>query len=238
MANREIKNEIRPDNPDDLETDVGATDEANFFNPNLLKMGEDGQARLVAIIKEDYTNALEARQKTNWGTNDFGDGVDFDTKFASLIALYEGEDSLRPERWMCGRSLKIAQAIVEMLVARLMPAVWNTDLVRWRPVETTDKTRVESVNKLMPWVFDVWMKIEEDVVKIVRSCIMMGTTFVESHWDVKKKDLDQVEQTPVVDELGQPLVDESTGAPMLVEQKLLKIQEKPVSRKTFIITNW
>ena len=227
MANREIKNEIRPDNPEDLETDGGATDEANFFNPNLIRLDEDTQARLVAIVKEDYTNAVEARQKTNWGTNDFGDGVDFDTKFAGLIALYEGEDSLRPERWMCGRSLKIAQAIVEMLVARLMPAVWNTDLVRWRPVETTDKPRIESVNKIMPWVFDVWMKIEADVVKIVRSCVMMGTTFVESKWDVKKKDLDQVEQTPVVDENGQPVVDEATGGPMLVEQKLLKIQEKP-----------
>jgi len=227
MANREVKDEVRPENPEDESTDGGATDETNVFNPNLLKIDEETQKNLVAIIKEDYDNALQARQKTDWGTDRYGSGVDFDTKFAGLIALYEGDDELRPERWMCGRSLKIAQAIVEMLVARLIPAVWNEDLIRWRPVEHTDKARVQSVNKIMPWVFNTWMKIEKDVSEIVRACIMLGTVYVESFWDVKKKDLDQVEQTPVVDEMGQPVMDESTGTPLLVEERLLKIMEKP-----------
>ena len=227
MANREVKDEVRPENPEDESTDGGATDETNVFNPNLLKIDEETQKNLVAIIKEDYDNALQARQKTDWGTDRYGSGVDFDTKFAGLIALYEGDDELRPERWMCGRSLKIAQAIVEMLVARLIPAVWNEDLIRWRPVEHTDKARVQSVNKIMPWVFNTWMKIEKDVSEIVRACIMLGTVYVESFWDVKKKDLDQVEQTPVVDEMGQPVMDESTGTPLLVEERLLKIIEKP-----------
>jgi hypothetical protein len=131
---------------------------------------------------------------------------------------------------MCGRSLKIAQAIVEMLVARLIPAVWDENLIRWRPVETTDKTRVEAVNKIMPWVLNTWMKIEKDIVEIVRACIMMGTVYVESFWDVKRKDLDQVEKTPVVDETGQPVIDEATGTPLLVEERLLKIMEKPAVR--------
>jgi hypothetical protein len=117
-----------------------------------------------------------------------------------------------------------------MLVARLIPAVWNEDLIRWRPVEHTDKMRVDSVNKIMPWVFDTWMKVEKDIVEIVRACIMMGTVYVESHWDVKKKDLDQVQQTPVVDELGQPVQDEATGTPLLVEERLLKVMEKPSLR--------
>lgn len=229
MANREIKDEIRPDNPDTTEPAASATDEENYFNPNLLRLSEDDQKKLVAIIKEDYNNALQARQKTDWGTDKFGSGVDFDTKYADLIALYEGADEVRPERWMCGRSLKIAQAIVEMLVARLIPAVWDEGLIRWRPVEHTDKTRVKSVNDIMRWVFNVWMKIEKDIVEIVRACIMVGTVYVESYWSVKRKDLDEIEKTPVVDEMGAPVVD-GAGAPMYVEQKLLRTQEKPAIR--------
>lgn len=232
---RDIKDELRPENPA-METDTdasdsgGASDEVNVYNPNLLKLSEEDQLRLVKIIKEDYNNGMAARSQTDWGTDKFGTGVDFDTKYADLVRLYEGPDELRPERWMCGRSLKIAQAIVEMLVARLIPAVWNEDLVRWKPVEPTDKQRVDDINKIMGWVLHVWMKMESSVTEIVRAAIMMGTVFVESYWDVKKKDLDEVEQTPVVDELGQPVMDQATGQPVLVEEKLLRVIEKPAVR--------
>jgi hypothetical protein len=221
-------NEHTPDeeNPEEH----SGSDEANFFNPNLLKLDDDDQKRLVAIVKEDYDNGLNARNKTDWGTDKFGTGVDFDTKYADLISLYEGDDELRPERWMCGRSLKIAQAIVEMLVARLVPAVWNEDLIRWKPVEHTDKQRVKDVNDIMRWTFHSWMKVEADIVEIVRSCIMMGTVWVESFWEVKRKDLDETEQTPIVDELEQPLLDEESGNPLFVEQKILRTQEKPALR--------
>ena len=226
----EIFDGVDSQGPADSVEAEGATDEANFFNPLLLNLDEETQEKLVRIVKEDYDNGMRARDKGDWGTNRYGAEVDFDEKYAALINLYEGPDEVRPERWMCGRSLKIAQAIVEMLVARLLPAIWSEDLIRWRPVETTDKERVETVNKVMEWVFNVWMKIEKDVFKIVRACIMLGTTFVEPFWDVKKKDFDEVASTPVVDEAGQPLIDPKTGAPMLVEEKLLRVQEKPAVR--------
>ena len=212
------------------ESDEGATDEANFFNPILLQLDKDEQERLVKIVMEDFDNAKQAREANDWSTDSYGTGVDFDTKYAALVALYEGADSIRPERWMCARSLKIAQAIVEMLVARLTPAIWNESLIRWRPVEKTDRKRVEAINEIMGWVIRVWMKMGKDVQHIVRSTIMMGTTYVESYWDVKKKDLDEVETTEVVDEMGNPIMDGETGAPVLVEQKMLKLIEKPAIR--------
>jgi hypothetical protein len=230
----EIFDGVAPDDTQgptaDNDIDEGASDEANFFNPILLRLEKEEQERLAKIVIEDFNNSKQAREKTDWGTDRFGSGVDFDTKYADLVALYEGADEERPERWMCGRSLKIAQAIVEMLVARLTPSIWNEDMIRWRPVEKTDKKRVESVNAIMDWVINVWMRMGKDAQKIIRACIMMGTTYVESFWEVKKKDLDQVERTPVVDELGQPVLDQATGQPMLVEQKLLKVMEKPAVR--------
>ena len=135
--------------------DDAASDEANFFNPILLNLDETMQMRLVKIVMEDFRNAKQAREKSDWGTDRFGTGTDYETKYAGLIALYEGDDEIRPERWMCGRSLKIAQAIVEMLVARLTPSIWNPDLIRWRPVEPTDRKRVEDVNVIMDWVLQM-----------------------------------------------------------------------------------
>ena len=60
------------------------------------------QKALVSIIMEDYRNANEARGQTSWGTDTAGKGIDFDTKYANLVVLYEGDDVIRPEAWMCG----------------------------------------------------------------------------------------------------------------------------------------
>ncbi len=212
---------------DDPSDGTGEIENESNLNPLLLKLSPEKQEELVAIIMEDYNNALEARQETSWGTDKDGTGVDFDTKYADLVALYEGDDVQRPENWMCGRSLKIAQSIVEMLVARLFPAVWNEDTIRWKPVEFTDKKRTAAVNEIMRWVFISWMKIRPDMLELVRASISLGTVYTEPYWSVNKKDIGETEQQEVVDEMGQPVMDEGTGTPMSVEQQVLTVDEKP-----------
>ena len=218
---RALKDEMENDDVEDIENPEVP------LNELLLPLNEDQQIELTAIIMEDYRNGIEARNKTDWGTDKNGDGKDFDTKYAELIALYEGGDDRRPEQWMCGRSLKIAQAIVELLVARLVPAVWNEDIVRWRAVEYTDKKRVERVNKIMYWVLNVWMRMGETFTpEFVRAGIMMGTVVTETHWDVRKIDLDQTETVPVIGPDGQPMLNED-GTDMTIESRLLKVDERP-----------
>lgn len=204
--------------------------EETQLNPLLSQLSEEKQEELVQIVMEDYTNATNARKKEDWGTDKLGKGVDFETKYADLISLYEGADEVRPEAWMCGRSLKIAQAIVELLVARLLPAVWNENSIRWRPVEFTDKKRVERVNRIMKWTTMVWMKMQRDIHDFIRSAIMMGTVYTEPYWSVKKRDIDKTEQVPVQGEDGQQLTDPITGEGMTIETKLLHIDEKPALR--------
>jgi len=220
MVNRAIKDSIELA---DVEQPANMVEQ----NPLLLQLSEAQQSELVAIIMEDYRNALEARQQTSWGTDQNGKGIDFDTKYAKLIELYEGEDVERPEAWMCGRSLKIAQSIVEMLVARLFPAVWNEDTIRWKPVEFTDKKRTQAVNQIMRWVLVNWMKIRKDVLNLTRCTISLGTSFTEPYWSVKKRDLEKITQQSVVDETGAPVVDPATGQPMSLEARMLSIDEKP-----------
>lgn len=222
MANREIRNEREMEVLSEREGEAPTTP----LNPLLLDLSPEKQEALVQIIMEDYRNAMEAREQTDWGTDVAGKGIDFDTKYASLVALYEGNDVQRPEDWMCGRSLKVSQSIVEMLVSRLFPAIWNEDTIRWRPVEYTDKKRTEDVNKIMDWVFNVWMKIRLEILDLVRGTIAYGTTFTEPYWMVNKKDLGETQQEPEIGPDGQQVVDEM-GEPQYIEARMVSVDERP-----------
>lgn len=196
----------------------------------LLNLTPEQQAELVAIIKEDYKNAMEARDKRSWGkrTSD-GLGLTFDEKYAELIDLYEGADEKRPEQWMCGRSLKIAQAIVEMAVARLYPMVYNEDTIKWRPVRFTNRLYTDLVNKMMYWVITVWMKSQKDALLYIRNAAMLGSVFAEAWWKREQKDMDNIQKIPVLDELGNPVMNEQ-GQPVIVEQNLMQYDERPQIR--------
>lgn len=196
------------------------------LNPLLLQLTEEQQKELSAIIWEDYDNAKQARKELTWGTGRDGEALDFDAKYAGLVRLYEGPDEVRPEKWMCGRSVKIAQAIVEMLVARLIQMVWSEDLIHWKPVEPTDKKLVEKINKSMKWIIKVWMGFEYYLEDIVRASGMMGSGFLHPYWKVTKKDLDLTTQEPQSLDDGTPIVDEA-GQQVTVEAKMLYVDEKP-----------
>lgn len=223
MPNREIKDERSE------ETEKPAAAPVQL-NPLVIKLPDDKEKELVAIIMEDYRNAKLARQETTWGMSSEGEAIDFDTKQGDLIKLYEGESIKRPEAWMCGRSLKIAQAIVELMVAKLYPAVMNEDTIRWKPVEWSDKQRTERVNKIMRWVLLVWMKVRKDVLQYVRICSSMGTVVAETYWKTKKRDTGKTESVPVMDEQQQPMMDPASGQPMSIETKLLQVDEHPAIR--------
>ncbi len=186
------------------------------LNDLLLNLTEEQQKELVAIIKEDYDNAMRAREAKTWGKRSKdAEDMTFDEKYAGLIDLYEGADEIRPEKWMCARSLKIAQAIVEMAVARLFPMVYNEDTIRWRPVRWTNAEYTQLVNKMMYWVVTVWMKSQKDALLYIRNAAMLGSVFAEAWWKREQKDMDQVQQVPVVGPDGMPMMDQS-GQPAVV----------------------
>ena len=223
--NRDLKEEQRPDAPVDAE----APAEPTQLNPLLIPLTEEQQEELVAIVLEDERNAEEARNKTDWGTSKNGESLTFDKKMAELFELYEGATVSRDEKWMCGRSLKIAQGIVEMLVARLYPAVMNEDSMRWRPVRDTSKQYVQDVNRLMEWVLLTWMKVRHDILMYCRHGISLGTVIAEPYWSVERRDTGKKETIQVSDEMGMPVMDEM-GQPMTIEQKMLETDEKPAVR--------
>jgi hypothetical protein len=196
------------------------------LNPLLLNLTSVQQAELTAIILEDFRNSKEAREKKTWGMTREKTQYTFDEKMAELYKLYEGDDETRPEPWMCSRSLKIAQAIVEMAVARIFPMVFNEDTLRWKPVRWTNKQYTMLVNRMMFWVLMVWMKVRHDSLMYVRNAAMTGSVCAEAWWERKKFDMDETEQVAMVDEFGQQMMD-MAGQPMSIEQRMLRVREMP-----------
>ena len=110
--NRDLKDLQRPDDavvpgipvsPAEASAETPANTPVNL-NPILIKLTDAQQEELAAIIDEDYRNATEAREKTDWGASKSGDALSFDKKYAELFELYEGATVACVEKWMCGRS--------------------------------------------------------------------------------------------------------------------------------------
>lgn len=89
------------------------------------------------------------------------------------------------------RSLMIAMAILEVLHARLFPAVYNEDLTRWRPTEFTDEERAQRVEKFMFWWIRVHAKLREFFDRWCRTIIGFGDALTVTSWDVQLRDKGQ-----------------------------------------------
>ena len=83
--------------------------------------------------------------------------------------------------------MKIAMAIVEMLHSRIFPAVWNEDLVRWRPGDKSDKGKVDRINKFMYWWVNVKAKMHGFFDKWCKYAIGFGNVMTEVEWEAKIK---------------------------------------------------
>ena len=221
MVNRAIKDENElPDDDSDVQ------EEQVQLNPLVVRLEEADEKQLAAIVREDIDNSVDARSNKDWADADNSEGLDFEEKYQELIDLYEGKEKTRKEKWMCRRSMKIAQAIVEMMVARLIPMVWNPNALTWKPVEKTDKKLAREVSEMMKWVVLAWMKMDRGIEDIVRSTSMLGTTFVETYWEVNKRDMNLTQEFMLVDENDEPVMGED-GQPMSVEEKMFRVDEKP-----------
>lgn len=196
------------------------------MNPQYqgMQLSEDQQKEVVDIVIQDYESAIDAREQKDWGGND-GEELTWDEKYGALSRLYEDQKAARPEKWMSNRSLRIAMAIVEMMFAKLFPAVWNPENMRWCLVEFTDKEKAERITKLMKWVVTVKMRLANVVKSGVKYCIKFGNAIFKDRWVVEYRDKGEVQQKALVDEMGQPILDEM-GQPQVMSERILTVDER------------
>jgi hypothetical protein len=193
--------------------------------PGHLPITDIQQKEVVDIVIQDYNSAVDAREQREWGGN-VGDELTWDEKYGALIRLYEDQKEARPEKWMANRSLRIAMAIVEMMFAKMFPAVWNEDQLKWKPVEYMDQVKVDRTNKFMKWAVTVQMKLQDVIKPAVKYCIKFGNAILKDKWEVIYKDKGEMQPKPILNELGQPIIDPATGQPQMTQEKVLSVTEK------------
>ena len=196
------------------------------INSIQIQIDSDMEKLLIETVIEDFKAAEEARNKKDYGLNAQGVAFTFDEKIKHLKDMYYGKRQPKTVPWKncSNRSMKIAMAIIEMLHARMFPAVWNEDLIRWRPGERTDKEKVERINKFMEWWIKVKAKLRNVFDKWTKVALGFGHIFTEVTWEIKYKDVGEYVEIPITDEFGVQLY-EKDGIASVNKEKKIKIEE-------------
>ena len=220
---RETKDILLSEDTQELETIKNSPE-----NSLQIQLTEEQEKELADIVIQDFQTMEEARKAVgvdSWGINYKGEDKDWEGKYELILKKYEGftEPPLKP--WMSSGTTKICTAIVELLHSKIFPAVWNENLIGWKPVEITDKQTVDRINKLMTWVVRVSMKIRREVDDIVKHTVKMGSCIVKDSWSKEVKDIGKVEPIMTTDPMGQPVqVVGEDGQPLT--EKVLDVKER------------
>ena len=225
---REVRDELQGLNP------MGETAPA-APPPSLptiqLQLSEEMEKQLVDIVLEDWSASKTGRGKKDYGIDSKGSALDFDKWLKGLRDLYNSRREPKdiPWKYCSNRSLRIATSILDMIVSRLIPTIINEDLVRWKPGESTDQPKVERISKLMHWwvfihsrmrnFFDIWVK----------QTAGYGDSTTESFWKVTPIDQGKTVEEPIVDEMGQPIINPD-GTPAVSKSRIVSLIEKTASK--------
>ncbi len=154
------------------------------------------QRTAVALVESDFEAAKTARGQRDYGKTSKGETLDFDKWLKELKDLYFARRIPKtiPWRFCSNRSLMIAMAILEVVHARIFPAIYNEDLTRWRPTEYTDAEKAERVEKFMFWWIRVHAKLREFFDRWTRTVLGFGDAMTVTTWDVQLRD--KGEQSP------------------------------------------
>ena len=154
------------------------------------------QKTLVNIVLSDFESAKQARDGKKYGRTAKGAELGFDEWIKELTDLYFGRREAKtiPWRFCSNRSLMIGMAIVETLMARLFPAVFNEEAVNWRPMSRSSEDRVKKLNKFMFWWVKVHCHLKDFFNEWTRIVIGYGDCVTESSLDVQLVDRAQGKQ--------------------------------------------
>ena len=220
---RDVKDELNQEEP--------ARPEESILPDIQLQVSPDMQENLLEIVKDDFKNAKDYRDKLDYGSTSKGERLDFEKFFKGIKDLYNGERIAKeiPWKFCSNRSLKIAAAILDMLHARLVSAIINSELLRWRALSYLSTPKKERINKLMYWWIWVHSRMRNFFDNWVKAMLGFGETIVESSWQADPIDKGQIKETPVTDEMGQPLINPD-GTAAIMKEAIIDLDEYTTSR--------
>ena len=212
-------------------------------NSIQIVLDEDMQKTICDVVMDDYEKAKSDRNKKDYGITSKGEKLSFDKWFKDLMDLYNGNRIPKniPWKFCSNRSVRIATSILDLLHARLFSAVWNEDLARWRAGNYIDTPKAERISKFMDW----WIRVHNPLRPFYdlwcKYTIGLGDSLTETVWDVEEIPTNEIVPIPVMDEMGQTLVNQD-GTPAINKQMKLNRIEKTKSRvivkdKVYIMEN-
>lgn len=220
----EIKEEMRSEESP-LET------ESTSISSIQIELSPDMQETLVDIVLDDFDKAKTDRNKRKYGITSKGENLNFDDWLKRIKDLYNGDRIPKtiPWKFCSNRSLRIATSVLDLLHARLFPAVWNEDLTRWRAGQFVDVPKAERISKFMDWWIRVHNPLRPFYDKWVKYTTGIGDSLTETYWDVEEITTNQTIDVPITGEDGVPLTNQD-GTPAVQKQVKLNRIEKTVSR--------
>ncbi len=235
MPGVEIKDEMRGQGEDLKSSPMAAfkaPDSTQGLAPSIqIELDESMQETLVDIVLDDFDKAKADRQKRDYGITSKGEKLNFDEWFKRLKDMYNGDRIPKtiPWKFCSNRSLRIGTSVLDLLHARLFPAVWNEDLTRWRPGMYVCVPKAERISKFMDWWIRIHNPLRPFFDKWVKYTTGFGDSLTESYWDVEEVATNEMVSVPVVGEDGAPLTNQD-GTPAAQQQVKLNRIEKTVSR--------
>lgn len=136
------------------------------------------KARVAAYVKKLVDDAKAAR--SSWERNLY-----------ECMDLYEGIRAPKSDPWPnCSNVTTMAiPTHTKLMHAKLFPAVWNENLVYWRPVSGDDIENVDNIKKFMQWVVRQEMKLGNLVDDILQDLIVTGTVALKVRWDTEYRNM-------------------------------------------------
>src|SRR3990167_7759258 len=235
MPGVEIKNELRGEatttpSPSPMDSFKPQTSESS--TPSIqIEMDKGMQDTLVDIVLDDFDKAKADRQKRDYGITSKGEKLNFEDWFKRLKDMYNGDRIPKtiPWKFCSNRSLRIATSVLDLLHARLFPAVWNEDLTRWRAGNYVDVPKSERISKFMDWWIRVHNPLRPFYDKWVKYVTGFGDGLTETYWDVEEVTTNETVEIPITGEDGVPLTNQD-GTPAIQKQVKLNRIEKTMSR--------
>lgn len=240
MPGVELKDEMRG-NGDSGTAGITATSDTPFKSPDTaslslmpsiqIELDKDMQTTLVEVVLDDFDKAKADRNKRDYGITSKGEKLNFDDWFKRLKDMYNGDriPKTLPWKFCSNRSLRIATSVLDLLHARLFPAVWNEDLTRWRAGNYVDVPKAERISKFMNWWIRIHNPLRPFYDKWVKYTTGFGDALTETYWDVEEIVTNETISIPITDEGGAPINNQDGSLAIQTQPKINRI-EKTFSR--------
>ena len=112
------------------------------------------------------------------------DRADWESIRKESLDLLEGIRPPKSDPWTnCSNIDTMATAThCKLIHSKIFPAVWNENLIHWRPQEKSDVADVEKIQKFMGWVVRQELKLQNTIDDIIWDIVVNGTVALKTRW--------------------------------------------------------